>query len=124
MSTDTPPTTDADTDSGDDPDAYQVFRQVAQEAEQNDITPGPGRAAWVITEWDDRTPGQAVFMGFMGRYLAGSYRCDGCGDDDQDHPGTALVLPSDDAPKGGAAGAMAAPFCPTCALRLLRESLR
>jgi hypothetical protein len=122
MSTDTPTTADADTD--DDPDAYEVFRAVVKQAERNDITPGPGRAAWVITQWDERTPGEAVFMNFMGRYSAGAYTCDGCGDEPDDHPGTALVLPSDEAPKGGAAAAMAAPFCPRCALGHLRRSLR
>lgn len=120
MSTDTENVDTTDTD--DDPDAYQVFRAVVRKAEANDIPAGPGRAAWVLTEWDRYTPGTAVFMNFAGRYSAGSYRCDSCDETDHDHPGTSLILPSEDAPKGGA-GVMAAPFCPACAVRRLRESL-
>lgn len=116
-------TPDAENVEGADESAtpYTVLMDAINEAERLGVTPGRGRAAWVLDQYRERMPGTDQVV-FGGPYSAGQYRCAECESEPTDHPGVRVLLPSEDSPAGGAV--LAGPFCPGCAVRLLNEALR
>jgi hypothetical protein len=94
----------------------QRLKQWERRAEQRNVTPGPGRAAWVLAQWSDEIPGDPVR--FSARY-SNPYRCDDCEKERSEHGPVEVMLP-DDSASSGAAGVLAGPFCPGCALERLR----
>ncbi len=120
MSTDTSPADDG-TGTDDRPaDPYSLLEDAARKARRLDIPAGRGRAAWVLDQWRREMPGEGQVV-FGGPYGAGAYRCDECGAEPSDHPGVRILLPSD---AGGGAAILAGPYCPGCAIGLLRTALR
>lgn len=95
-------------------------RHWEQKAEGLGITPGPGRAAWVLSQWSGHTDGQTVR--FTGRYSS-PYRCDDCGTERSGHGPVEVMIP-DDSAESDAAGVLAGPFCPGCAVERVRRGYK
>lgn len=117
------PTDDGADDEPETVTPHTALMNAARRAEKLGITPGRGRAAWVLDQYADAMPGEGQVQ-FGGPYSAGEYRCDECGEEPNDHPGVRVLMPSQDAPGGPPAAVLAGPFCPGCAVRLLSDALR
>lgn len=91
---------------------------IEREAERVGVTPGPARAAWVLSRWDDHVDGDAVV--FPG---GSNWRCGSCGREGGDHGPVRVMLP-DQSSDYGAAGVMTERLCPPCAVDRVRGGER